>query len=341
MKKTLLVTLEFPPQKGGIATYLYQLIKNLPPELISVLVPPCSDSEQFDHNHPFKTIRANLLSNNPILWPKWITAYLKVRELVKKSDYQHIIVSHLLPIGTVAYFIKKKLGIPYTVIVHGLDVLTAQSSWRKKITMLRVLSSADIIIANSQYTAGLLTELGDYSNKVKVITPGCNPLLQFPGEDVEALRNKLGLADKRVILTVGRLVKRKGHDQVIKAITQLIGKFPKLVYLIVGQGSYQQELQEMVSQYQLNNQVKFVGAVSDQQLPVFYQTAEIFINVERKIGSDVPGFGIVFLEANSLSLPVIGGRAGGVAEAIVENQTGLLVDPQDIKEIAAAIDQLL
>lgn len=341
MKKTQLVTLEFPPQSGGVSRYLYKLAINLPPDQIQVLVPPCSGDQQFDQVQPFKIFRQSLISNNPLIWPKWIFSYGQVKELIKKHSIKHIIVSHVLPMGTVAYMVNKKFGTPYTVICHGMDVLSALKKWRKKQLMIKVLNNASQIVVNSQYTASLIRGLENWQGKIVVITPGTDILNQPSGIEIADLRDKYKLADKKILLTVGRLVPRKGHDLVIKALSKLTEQFSDLVYLIVGEGPAKNDLIQLASSLQLKEKVIFTGEAPNNYLPAFYKLSDIFINVEKQIEEDVPGFGIVFLEANAFSKPVIGGRSGGAKEAVVHEKTGLLVDPNDLENISQAITRLL
>jgi len=141
---------------------------------------------------------------------------------------------------------------------------------------------------------------------------------------------------------VGRLVQRKGHDMVIKAMPEIIKQVPDCIYLIVGGGPYKQTLERLVNKNNLRDWVKFIGTASHQDLPALYQLADVFIMPARQLDNgDVEGFGIAYLEANLFGKPVIGGKSGGVADAVIDGQTGLLVDPTDVSQIAKAAIKLL
>ncbi|MFH1597688.1 MAG: glycosyltransferase family 4 protein [Patescibacteria group bacterium] len=341
MKKTLLITLEFAPFFGGVGRYLYNMAKHLPPQSIFIMTPPHADSAKFDQKQYFSTTRTTLISNNPFLWPKWIFSYGKVKRFVKEKKIEHLLVSHVLPIGTVAWMLKRRKGITYSVVCHGTDVLSAQSKPGKRRLMLRIFNNAEKIITNSQYTLDLIKNLGDYSNKLLVITPATDILERSKDNNQEEIRNKYDLHDKKILLTVGRLVARKGHDIVIKALKQAAESIPDLVYLIIGKGPEEAKLKRLVGQLGLNDKVIFAGAVPDRQLPSFYQLCHLFISVGRQQDCAIEGFGIVFLEANAFCKPVIAGDSGGVKEAVVQGETGFLVDPQDQQAISKHIIQLL
>lgn len=340
MRKTLLVTLEYPPFKGGIARYLSQLINALPKDKIQIATNQ-DDKESINLENGFNIYRLCLISKSFWLWPKWLLAYKKIKKIVIKEKIEILLISHILPIGTIAWFIKKRLKTPFVIICHGLDILTAKKRWHKKKIMLKILKQSQNIIANSQYTANLIQELSDFSHKLIVITPGTNIYQSSIKLSVEEIKKQLNIKNEKILLTVGRLISRKGHDQVIQTLPQVLKEFPDLKYLIVGDGPNQEYLINLIKELNLTNQVKIIGPVPESHLPSYYQIADIFIMINRRIGEDVEGFGISFLEANAFSKPVIGGRSGGVTEAIIDGKTGWLVDPLNQKEIADKIISLL
>jgi phosphatidylinositol alpha-1,6-mannosyltransferase len=159
------------------------------------------------------------------------------------------------------------------------------------------------------------------------------------------LTKKLGLSDlcgRRALLTVGRLVERKGHDKVLEALDFLRDKYSDLIYFVVGGGAFVERLRGMVRALELEDRVFFFENVRNEELALFYEAAELFVMPSRELNDgDVEGFGIVYLEANLFSLPIIGGRSGGVPEAVVHGETGLLVDGENVGEIVMAVSRLL
>jgi len=144
-----------------------------------------------------------------------------------------------------------------------------------------------------------------------------------------------------VILTVGNLVERKGHDVVLKSLPKVLKEVPNTVYLIVGDGEQKQNLKELVDELGLGEQVIFTGRVPEKELPQYYNACDVFIMPSREIGSDIEGFGIVFLEAGACSKPVIGGRSGGIIDAVEDGVSGILVDPTNVDEISQTLITLL
>ena len=362
MHKTLLVTIDYPPSRGGVATYLLHLARNLPANKLVVLAPQANDNS--DHEE-FVVIRKRLLWRR--FWPAWLPMILVTWRAIVVHRIEKLWVSHILPVGTVALVMKKLLQVPYVVSTHGMDICSAQRSWRKRRLMRTIFSHADMITANSRFTAKLLTDFGVAQEKITILFPCPNPHLEF-GENcdlwaslcgarrctkstaysaprfqrhISSIFTKLNLLENGrkdganaplapILLTVGRLVKRKGHDNVILALPKILEKIPNLLYVIVGDGENKYSLEELVEERKLQKSVYFAGNVTDEELAHWYKQADIFIMPAREINGDVEGFGIVFLEAALSRLPVIAGRSGGVSVAVLDNQTGLVVDPENI-----------
>ncbi|MFA6410617.1 MAG: glycosyltransferase family 4 protein [Candidatus Buchananbacteria bacterium] len=356
IKKTLLVTLDFPPNLGGVATYYYNLCKNLPADKIVVLAPNQPGAEEFDQKQNFAIIRKNLIKDFPQTWPsgfrgvfkiiasvKWLTLIRQINLIAKHHKIELIQAGQVLPIGTLAWLYWRKKGVPYIFYAHGLDIMLPQKFMRKKTLLKKIIENAKAIVANSYFTKDELIKLGAAPEKVKVIYP-CPD--SFSHQTTEWKNEKIiqdyKLTDKKILLTVGRLVERKGHDQVILALPKIIKQVPNLVYLIAGAGPQKPVLQNLVDQNGLRDVVKFIGQASKEELTIFYQICDVFIMPSRQLeNGDVEGFGIVYLEANSFGKPVIGGKSGGVPEAIIDGKTGLLVNPENTDQIAQAVIKLL
>lgn len=344
MRRTLLITLDFPPMFGGVANYWANLNRFFPSDQFVVLAPEFDDSIDFDIKQNYLIYRKELFSKNKWLWPKWLPLLYQAFKLVRQEKIKKIIVAHILPTGTVAYILKKICRVPYLVSIHGLDINLTQVSPRKRWLTKRIVYNADKIITNSNFTKELLLKIGCCdADKVEVIFP-C-PNISFEekkDEAVSRIKEKYSLGDKKIILTVARLVERKGHDKVIQALPKVLEKIPNAVYLVIGQGAQLKYLKELVVLLNLENKVLFFTDILDEELPAFYQASDVFIMPAREISRvDIEGFGIVYLEANSFGKPVIAGRTGGSMEAVEDGVTGLIVDPESINEIAEALIKLL
>lgn len=350
IKKSLLITLDFPPYYGGVATYYHHICENLPSDKIVVVAPEHPEAAKFDQAQRYNILRKNLA--NPSKVPKllkifntlkWMSSIKFVAEVIKNHDIELLQVGQILPLGTVALALKAKYKIPYIFYAHGLDITLPQGIYRKKKLMRKIITNASGIVTNSNFTKDELVKLGANSEKIIVVYPCPNLEPEQISEwMIKELKSTYELNDKKIILTVGRLVQRKGHDMVIKALPDILKRVPEAIYVIVGDGPYRKKLERMVGDMKLGDHVKFIGAIPDNRLEAFYEMCDVFVMPCRQLkNGDVEGFGITFLEANSFGKSVIGGRSGGVPEAILDNRTGILVDPLDEAEIANETIKLL
>jgi phosphatidylinositol alpha-1,6-mannosyltransferase len=242
--------------------------------------------------------------------------------------------------GIVALLLKKLLNAPYTVVVHGTELIQHSNLALARVLMKSVLGNAQWIVANSQFTSNQLTTIGISPSKIRIVNPPVAILTENSG-DPTAIDRKFGLTGKRVLLTAARLFKRKGHAQVIQVLHQLNRKYPDLAYVITGEGKYQAHLESLARQLQVHDKVRFVGFVSEAELNQLYRRCAIYISPSMMEEGDVEGFGIALVEAGAHGRPVIAGRTGGVEDAVVDGETGILVDPSKIDEIETALVRLL
>jgi phosphatidylinositol alpha-1,6-mannosyltransferase len=352
MKKLLIATIEFPPQKGGIANYLAGLAGALPMDRVAVLASKYDGAENFDSRARYKIYRKNLISRMPLVWPRWLPLLFHLWRTARREKTEAILVGQVLPVGTAAMILNKFLRLPYFVSCHGMDILTAAESLRKKKLLNKILEQTSGVVANSEFTKNELLKLAVPENKISVVYPcphtknfgvgACPDEKEGIGEEkILEIKNRLGLADKKIILTVGRLVERKGQDKVIEALPAILEKIPNALYVIVGDGPEKEKLQVLSSKLQVENNILFTGEISEEKKTAFYQLCDVFVMIPRQIGPDVEGFGTVYLEANQFGKPVVAGRSGGVAEAVVDGATGLVVDPENINQIAEAVIKVL
>lgn len=314
--KTLLITLEFPPFKGGVANYYGNLASHWP------------KNQDFFVWH----------KNYPGRFSKYLLAFRSLWREIKKKKIDYLLVGQILPLGTLALALKKILNLKYSVFLHGLDLSLALK--KPKLSQRILTGSHKIICANSQVKKNLLVFYPELQKKVFVVTPGAQmpEKENFSLEKVEALKEKEGLQNKLILFSLGRLVERKGFDMVIKALEFLKPENKeRLVYCIAGKGEDEARLKALAQ----NKEVRFLGELSEEEKWSWLHLADIFIMPSRDISGDFEGFGIVYLEANLAGTAVIAGDSGGVRDAVADNLNGLLVDPLDPKKIALAIETLL
>lgn len=313
--KCILLTLEYPPFKGGVANYYGHLVKHWPDrEGIEVI------------NHK----------------QHWLLALKSLNLALKKNPGAFVLIGQVLPLGTVAYWRYLIKPYDYGVFLHGMDFTFAMKRPRKRCLAFLSLDKAKKIICANSYVADLVRNWKpELAGKIIIINPGIDDTSINRLENITPLlQDKYQTRDKVTLLSLGRLVKRKGVDMVIKAIASLDKEIQdKICYLVVGTGEADSYLKDLAAQK--NVKVIFTGEVSNSEKWSFMDLCDIFVMPARAINGDFEGFGIVYLEANLYGKPVIAGRSGGVSDAVVNKETGLLIDPENIEEIASAIKSLV
>ena len=342
MSKIVILAGDFPPIQGGISTYLHNLASNFSPDDVEVICLPSPGSSDYDRIQKYGTRRLSI----PELWGpdskqfKYLSPFY-FREITKISRIDYILCGQahhtlLLP----AWLTFKTRGIPYGVIAHGNDVSSLQAGFVRR-AVIPLLRSAQAVLANSQRTSLLVKNLQVDPSRTHVIHPVVDTGMREGIIPSDSIRNKYSLQGKKCLLTVSRLVERKGCDTVIKAMPEILSKVPDAHYVIVGAGPYENELKQLVRSLEMDSHVTFAGFVED--ITPFFDVCDVFVMISREIPdkSDLEGFGLVFLEANLFGKPVVAGRSGGVVDAVLDGQTGLLVDPGKPLEVAEAVTRLL
>ncbi|OGL72306.1 hypothetical protein A3F28_01530 [Candidatus Uhrbacteria bacterium RIFCSPHIGHO2_12_FULL_57_11] len=337
MKRMLLVTLDFPPLRGGVARYYAGLLGAFPPESVAVLAEPAPEDEKFDVVAPYRVIRKRILGR---LWPRWKWVWLRIMRVRRRTPFEVLLVGQVLPLGYAALTLRLLFRISYVVFVHGLDLLSARRSPWKRFWAERILRGASLVVANSGWTKARALEFGARDGRIEIIHP-CPRARPLDRGSVERIISRWNLAGKRVILSVGRLVSRKGHDMMIEALPDIIRSHPSVIWIVVGDGPEGERLRHAVSKRALANHVVFTNVLNDEDLAAAYAAADVFVLPTREEEYDAEGFGLVFLEAGAAGVSVVAGRGGGVDEAVVDGVTGLLIDPRDPIAIARAVNRIL
>lgn len=316
-----LVTPDYPPKRGGVAKYLFNLVQAAQGR-ISVVVP-----ENFTADERVQVQRRKFFWR---MWPKWWPLINLCREL--GTDGRLVLVSHVFPVGTAAWLSRLLGGAEYAVIFHGLDLRLVQGIWKRWL-FCRITERAKLLIVNSRST----------KKDLLLLAPTARPLILTPGVEAVALmsreqaRSKLNLSPQsRIVLSVARLVPRKGIDIALRAMASLADQ---IEYVVVGDGTDFERLQNMAREAGIN--VRWIRNAEDEEKWLWLTAADVFLLPVRDVGDDVEGFGIVFLEAARAGVPVVAGKSGGAIEAVQSGETGLLVDPHDVQQIAQVVKTLL
>ncbi|MCF7980664.1 MAG: glycosyltransferase family 4 protein [Pseudomonadales bacterium] len=347
MKKTLLLTENFPPKLGGSCRWFWELYSRLPNDKVLVVADKTIGGREWDATHKIEIMRLSLSS---IEWGlKSVTGlsfYIRsawaLFNIIKAESIKEIHCGRVIPEGVIARILSLVTPITYRCYVHGEDIETAATSREQSLLVRQVCRKSLSLICNSQNSIQLVAKLG-YSNSDKcyLLHPGVDVELFSPAPADIDIQERFGWSQKRVLLTVGRLQRRKGQDYLIKAMPSLLKRFPDLLYAIVGQGDCFDELQDLIDSYDLSENVKIYPNMSDEQLVQCYQQCDLCILPNRTIGNDIEGFGMVLVEAQACGKPVVAGRSGGTAETMKVGETGHLIDCTSPERLGEELSILL
>jgi len=319
MKKTLLLTHEYYPFQGGIANYTYNLFKFFNTEDYLIV----TDQKELKGN---SIINIKLINKFSI--PSYLLSFFKLKKIIKDNNIEIIFTPHILPLGTLAYFLK----IPYIISLHGLDINLALKN-RPKLTK-KILKGAEKIIVNSKQTGERVKE---YDSKVELIYPSINIHKEYNINKLAELKKNIKNNKAIILLTVGRLNKRKSQDLVIKALGEL--KDLNIKYYIIGRGEEENNLKNLIKKYNLKN-VFILNNINNNDLVYYYNLADIFVLPQRDNKEDREGFGIVFLEAGNYNLAIIAGQEGGPLEILTNNKDSILIEQDNKQELKEALKLL-
>lgn len=339
------------PHAGGSRVYYHNVYKRLADaygDRLTVLTKQVPGWQEFDQQVTADTFRVIRRSRPLATWKfhqlhKLLVplAHTVAAARQVKPDILH--AGDLYPQGLIAWILKKVLGLPYLVYCHGEEITQMDRRRLEPLMRNMIYRGADGVIACSNFARENLIRIGVPRERIQKINPGVDSLRFTPGPPSPDLVKRFSLEGKQVLLTVARLVPRKGHATVIAALARMARTNPNVRYLIVGTGPEQERLSDLVRELHLDDFVIFAGYVADSELPDYYRTCDLLVmpNFEEANSGDIEGFGMVFLEANAAGKPVIAGRSGGTAEAVLDGVTGYLVDPHDLESLVDRLQALL
>jgi phosphatidylinositol alpha-1,6-mannosyltransferase len=349
MKPLLFVTHQFNPTVGGSIRWTEQLCRDYRGGGVSVLTRDVGAEGDFEAEGV--RVRRVPLRMVPWLRPESLLLYRNycaaALQVAQKDRPAVVAAAGVAPDGLIALHLKRKLGLPYVVLAHGEEITVPMRSRRRPLTrylkleaMRRVFRCADRVIVNSRNTAQTVLDFAGPEVATQVLHPGTDAEVFSPaGPD---LRAELGLGSRPVILTVGHLMHRKGQIRVLEALPQVLRQLPEAVYLMAGTGRHELAMRQAAALAGVEDSVRFLGHVPEQQLPALYRSADVFVLANRNLpDGDFEGFGIVYLEASASGLPVVVGERTGNADAVIDDVTALRVDPERPAEIAGALLRLL
>lgn len=338
MASVLLVTNDYPPKVGGIQSYLWELWRRLPPELVAGVVTLAHrDAAAFDAGEPYRIERVAA----PVLLP---TPRLRrvIARLAAETNATLVVLDPALPLGALG----PALDVPYAIVLHGAEVTVPARLPAARALLRRTLGGATLLVSAGEYAAAEARRLlGAQTPPVTIVPPGVDlgrfrPLA--PSES-RGVRERFGLPrEGRLVVAVSRLVPRKGFDVLIEAAAALAEARPDVLVAIGGTGRDKERLAQ--SARRTGAPVRFLGRVADEDLAGLIGAADVFALPcrDRWLGLEQEGFGIVFLEAAAAGVPALAGRSGGTEEAVVHGVTGLVADrPGDVAVVTAELGRLL
>ena len=341
MTHTVFVTNDFPPRAGGIQTFVYELVRRFDPSTVTVVSSKFDGDTEFDEQQAYRVVR----SSHSVLLPTNSTFKL-VRQVIAETGATRVVFGAAAPLALLAPKLRA-LGVTKIVaLTHGHEVGWARTPVTAS-AIRKIGASVDVLTYLGEYTkTRIATALRKQDqNKLVKLAPAVDPVLFNPSQLAQAnvLREQIGFASRPTIVCISRLMARKGQDALIDALPAIAREVPNAALVIVGDGPYRGTLEKKVRELGLQDSVHFAGRVDYTQLPAWYLTGDVFAMPcrTRNAGWDVEGLGIVYLEASASGLPVIAGDSGGAPDAVLNQQTGVVVDGRDEADIVKACVRLL
>ncbi|HVW81052.1 MAG TPA: glycosyltransferase family 4 protein [Mycobacteriales bacterium] len=337
-RRLLLVTNDFPPRPGGIQSFLYGIVSRLNPDEVVVFTSRWRGWEEWDAQQQFTVIRhdTEMMLPNPVVRRRAV-------EVFHEHGCTDVWFGAAAPLGLLAPSLREAGARRVVATTHGHEIGWARVPGTRQL-LRRIAGDVDVLTYLGEYTrVRLAAAIGPDAEKLRRLAPGVDVELFNPDADGTALRAALGWSQRPVVVCVSRLMPRKGQDMLVRALPEIRRKAGDVGLLLVGGGPARSRVELLARQYGVVDDVHITGSVTFEQLPAWYRAGDVFAMPcrERLGGLDVEGLGMVFLEAAACGLPVVAGRSGGSTDALVDGETGLLVDGNDPGEVAEATAALL
>jgi phosphatidylinositol alpha-1,6-mannosyltransferase len=337
-RKLLLITNDFPPRPGGIQSFLSGVTSRLPADRVVVLASRWRGWEQWDREVPFTVIR----HDTSVLLP---TRGVRSRavEIFREHGCTDVWFGAAAPLGLMGPALRSAGAQRIVATTHGHEVGWAALPAARGL-LRRIAGGVDVMTYLGDYTRTRLAKaIGNYGDRLQRLAPAVDAARFRPDDEGSQIRHDLGWDDRPVVVCVSRLMPRKGQDMLIRAMPEIRRRVPRASLLLVGGGPLRSRLQQLAESQGLGDNVVVHGSAPYDDLPRFYAAGDVFAMPcrERLGGLDVEGLGMVFLEAAACGLPVVVGRSGGSTDAVIDGETGVLVNGQSVDAIASAVSGLL
>lgn len=345
--KRLLITCDFPPVPGGQSSFFGNLWSQAGPEDSSVLMVPRDSAYTSADHRLWKIIRFRCIRGEQ--WHRRIIrlGLISVQMLIALVVFRprEIHAGQLMVTGLPACAMSWLLNAQIFLYAFGSDVMEFHGRRWARPFLQRLFRESSLVFACSSFTASFIADRYEVREKIRLLHPGVEERFFLCDTDLtDHLKYRYSLHGKKVVLSLGRLIERKGFDMIIRSLPRMVDDVPNLHYLIGGEGPFKEKMENMVLESGLQEYVTFCGAIDMKELPSFYRLADVFAMIPRMLEKrgDVEGFGIVYLEANAAGIPIVASRSGGASDAVKNGVNGLIVnDPADPIEIAKKIKIIL
>jgi len=340
--KMLCVTNDFGPRAGGIETFVIGLIERAPHGSVIVYTSQQGDTREYDQNWLSQFGVRVIRDRSKILLPTPRVLHALRRE-IKSENLKVVFFGAAAPLALLAGGLRG-VGVEKIVaLTHGHEVWWSKV-WPFNWAIRYIGEKVDHLTYLGDFTRQEISRAlsADAISAMVKIAPGIDTTHFAPQESAKELRSSLGLMEKKVIVSVGRLVHRKGQDSLISALPHILERHPEAHILMVGAGPYRDHLEKLVVDLKVESAITFIGRIEHSELPRYISAGDVFAMPSRSrlAGLEVEGLGIVYLEASACELPVIAGKSGGAPDAVLEGETGITVDGRNTTEIAEAIISL-
>lgn len=337
--RVLVVTNDLPPRVGGIQYYVDELCRGLVDAGDDVVLLGSSSpgDRDWDATAPYRVVRMRTRT----LLPTPLTLHRAVG-LVEGMGADVVVFGAAFPLGLLGPAILRRTGVPYLAFTHGLEVSALRAPGGR--AMLRPIGRrAGVVTYVSHWCQDLLAPAFGDGPRHELLPPAVSPADFHPAVDGAPVRERHGLGTDPVVVCVSRLVERKGQDQLIRALPELRRRVPGTRLLVVGGGPHRDALEQLAEHVGVADHVTFAGVVPGEELPAYFAAGDVFAMPcrERHRGLEVEAFGIVFIQAQAVGLPVVAGNIGGVPDALRDGDTGVLVDGRDQAAVTDAVASLL
>lgn len=335
MTRTLVVTNDFPPRAGGIQSFVHAIVSRLPD--VVVYAPRWAGAAEFDAAQPFEVVR----HRTSLMLPTPVVAR-RAAALLRERGCTAVWFGAAAPLALLAPTLRKAGARRIVATTHGHEAGWAQLPVARQL-LRKIASDVDVLTYLGEYTKGRLARAVASSANLQRLAPAVDARHFRPGAGGDTVHRRLDLVGRRVVVCVSRLVPRKGQDVLIKAMPAIVRAVPDAMLLVVGDGPYRADLDRLVDEVGVRRAVRFTGGVPWAELPAYFDAGDVFAMPcrTRRKGLDVEGLGIVYLEASAAGIPVVAGKSGGAPDAVLDGQTGFVVDGENVDAVAGAIVGLL